>query len=142
MEDLLAKILNEVEGMEKIVGELKEDFISLSRMVVSHLISIKELGNQMDLVVTLLDAKPNGKSTFVMINNLQNDDQILEINVKGRKIKEKHMTEDLGRKLPSAQSKERLSQSLINDEMKEVKSIIGQLIDKGEFDKWDPMDPL
>lgn len=33
------------------VRELKEDFISLSRMVISHSVSIKELENQMGLVV-------------------------------------------------------------------------------------------
>lgn len=45
------------------------------------------------------------------------------------------MTEDLGDKFPNSWSKERLSQRLIYKEKKEVKNIIGQLTDEGEFDK-------
>lgn len=62
-EDLLVRILSKVEQIDKLVHEIKENFIKLSKKIASHLASIKELENQMGQISARLDAKPKSDST-------------------------------------------------------------------------------
>ena len=46
-EDIFSRIRNKVEGSNKILTEMKEDVLTLSQMITSHSISIKQLDTKM-----------------------------------------------------------------------------------------------
>ena len=45
-EDIFSRIRNKVEGSNKILTEMKEDVLTLSQMITSHSISIKQFNTE------------------------------------------------------------------------------------------------
>uniref|UniRef100_M1D9B4 Integrase core domain containing protein n=1 Tax=Solanum tuberosum TaxID=4113 RepID=M1D9B4_SOLTU len=59
-EDMLARILNKVEGSDKVLKKMKDDVSSLNETIISHSVSIKQLETQMSQILAHLNPRPKG----------------------------------------------------------------------------------
>lgn len=126
--------------MDQMVCEVKEDFMSLFKIMITHLSSMEVLKNQMGLISARLDVKLEKNFTSGTNAYLQANDQILAMHAVDKRTKKEHLTEDFGGKMHNAHSNESLTQSLIEKRRKKLKSIVERLIDEGESDKWGSVD--
>ncbi|WMV19922.1 hypothetical protein MTR67_013307 [Solanum verrucosum] len=72
-EDMLVRIYNKVEGSDKVLKDLKNDFSTLSHTVTSHSVSIKQLETQMCQIVIHLNPRQKGTLPSDTISNPKND---------------------------------------------------------------------
>ncbi|WMV18544.1 hypothetical protein MTR67_011929 [Solanum verrucosum] len=60
IEDMFARILNKVEGSDKVLKKMNDDFSSLNQTLNLHSLSIKQFEIQMGQIPTHLNPRPKG----------------------------------------------------------------------------------
>lgn len=75
IEDMLIRILNKVETLDKVLKEMKLDFSQLSQTVMSHSASIKHLETQLGDILACLNQWPKGGSPSDTMANPKNVNQ-------------------------------------------------------------------
>ncbi|WMV33439.1 hypothetical protein MTR67_026824 [Solanum verrucosum] len=73
MEDMLVRIYNKVEGVDKVLEDLKNNFSTLNQTVISYLVSIKQLETQLGQISTHLNPRQKRTLTSDTIPNPKND---------------------------------------------------------------------
>ncbi|WMV58857.1 hypothetical protein MTR67_052242 [Solanum verrucosum] len=95
IEDMLAPILNKVEGSYKVLKEMKGDISSLNQSVTSHSILTKQLETQMDQISGHFNLKLKGGLPSDTVANSKNDNaQSMDIMTRRDKVVESDVPND------------------------------------------------
>ncbi|XP_016557672.2 uncharacterized protein LOC107857260 [Capsicum annuum] len=95
-----------MEGTDKIIHEIKGDFSQLSKTIVSHSTSIKQLETQIGKISTQINARPSCGLPSDTIVNPKNNAQVLAIVIRSGRTLGDLLIEDLGEKVPKVKPKD------------------------------------